>query len=165
MATSSGGNFWKRWADASGKPAGIEFRPLKLADYGYPDDLSLGINWTVWVAQTLATLKLDVKRGVLLLVVAMLLNDFVRPKFKDGIGASFVWNMQTGYNTFHWLRSKNKWCKYAAWVGLGVDVFAIGKEQQMGFDFNELVATDVHAAALAVGAIYGYLEKRFLGKR
>jgi hypothetical protein len=32
----------------------------------------------------------------------------------------------------------------------------------MAFDFKELVATDVHAAGLAVGAIYAYVEKQFL---
>ena len=121
LATSREGNFFKRWVDVFDKPTGIEFRPLKRADYGYPDDLNLSLNWTMWVVQTLATLKISVKRGVLLLVVSMLLNDFVRPKFKDGVGSSFVWNVQTGYNLVQWIRNGHKWSKYAAWAGLGLD--------------------------------------------
>jgi hypothetical protein len=159
--TTTDGNFFKRWTDINDKPYGFEFRPLLRADYGYPDDFQTYVSWANMAVQTLAMLKTNVKRGLLMTLVAVGLNDFVRPMVKDGIGASFVWNMQAGYNLYHGLRNKRKLQKYAAWGALGVDAAAIAYEKQLGFDFNEIVGSDVHAAALALGWVYGLVEKRF----
>ena len=165
IGTKPGGNFWKRWKGLFGDPKGYEFRPLRTADYGYPDDTDFAISTGMWAFQTIGNFNVGILPGFMVLGASMLINDFVLPQFKMGTGSSFVFNMQGGFNLYHYMFGKGKidpWVKWPAIFVILNDVAAVGVEYYRDFDFNTMMGHDVHLAGLLIGCGMGMVSKRLM---
>ena len=164
IGTGEGGNFWKRWTNMFGEPRGYEFRPLRLADYGYNHDFDFWLSTSFWAFMTIGNFKVGIRQGAIVLATSMLLNDYVRPMFKDGQGSSFVSNVQGGFNLYHYLYGRNVsgWTK---WAGIGVitsDLNAIAIEYYRDYEFNTAIATDVHVTGLGIGFVLGVMLNKMM---
>lgn len=164
IGTGKGGNTFKRWTNMFGDPRGYEFRPLRMADYGYIEDFDWFVSSGMWSLETIGNFNVGLRQGFLVLATSMLLNDFVRPLFKDAIGSSFVYNIQGGFNLYHYMndRSVSEWTKAAA-IGIVVsDIGIIGIEHYRDYEFNTMVANDLHALGLGIGVVMGVFLNRMM---
>ena len=97
----------------------------------------------------------------------MLINDFIRahvPFMGDGLGCSFVYNVQTGTNTYEWLFGKkkhNRIVKYCAIEGHLSNLGSAAMEKYEGFDFGEIISHKLHAQGLAIGLILGFVSRNW----
>jgi hypothetical protein len=151
-----GKNFFKRWRTMWGSPMGVEFRPFRTADYGYPDDKMVITTSLNWILQTLGNYDiLGGPKTVGLLLAAMIYNDFL-PLPMPGRGASFVWNVQCGTNFVHVLsdRHSSTLAYAASGVGIFSDTWAFVKEN---YDNTSKIAHERHALGFALGTIVSLL--------
>ena len=166
IGTAPGGNFWKRWRGMFGEPKGYEFRPLRHADYGYPDDFQFQLSTAVWILETIGTFNVGLREGAVVLATSMLLNEYVLPSFKSPVsGSSFVWNIQGGFNVYHYMWGKGKtnpWVKWSAFGVFGTDLFAMLVEQYQDHEFNTMIAHDLHGAGLGIGLVCGALLSKMM---
>jgi hypothetical protein len=155
--------FFKRWRDIQGNGAGIEFRPLLTADYGYPDEKVTATSYIIWAAQMFGNYQLGASKFFCCLAGAMFVNDFILTQYMPNlVGSSFVWNTQLGLNTYNYLFGKKyHLTRNATILGLGGDFGIMLVDQSNGLKFGEYTAHGVHGAGLAFGLLFGYISRKW----
>ena len=158
------GNFFKRWKGLFDEGGGYEFRPFLNADYGYPEDFGTYSSTALWILETFGNFQVGKKEGAIVGAISLLLNELVIHNFIPiDSGSSFVWNIQGGFNLYHWFKNKKK--KRMQLPALGVlagDAMYVAYENHMGFGFGERVAHTAHAAGLGIGLFLGIALNRLL---
>ena len=157
------GNFFKRWKNIWGEGRGFEFRPLRRSDYGYFDDRTIITSWGNWALQTYGNFALgDSRKALAVLIGAMLFNDYALDHILEdlGGGASFVYNMQMGYNLYHYMFFKNPSWTTTICSAVGVFGVTIGAPLQefiKGDAFGEKTSHKAHAIGVGMGLLSGLL--------
>ena len=170
FANNVNGPFFKRWPTiltfdkdpSEQKTAGVEFRPLRRSDYGYPTLGVTQVSWGLWALQTAATLSIDAREALTLLLGSMLLNDYVMTEldeswFLHGTGASFVHNVQFGYLLYNYLfRNKQSNLVKIACVGEALgDLWCVYDEVSKNLEVGSKFSHRAHAAGIITGLLSG----------
>ena len=154
------GNFFKRWINIWGKGRGVEFRPLRRSDYGYFDDQTIITSWGNWALQTYGNFALgDSRKALAVLLGSMLFNDFALDHILDdlGGGSSFVYNVQMGYNLYHYITQKTPSWTTTICSGIGVFGVTIGAPLQEYIKGEDTTSHKAHFLGAGMGLLFGML--------
>ena len=159
-----GGPFFKRWRGMWDEPEGYEFRPLRIADYGYDEDQTVITSWGNWALQTAGNFSIGTRKAFIVLFGAMLFNDYLLDTIIPNLGggSSFVHNLQMGYNLHHYLAYKKT--PFITKVAAGVGSFSVVlgspfKEMYQGYDFGVATSHKAHYLGAGMGIVMGMLLK------
>ena len=137
----------------------MSFKPFGGHEYGYPltPEINDTLGHIMWALQTAGTLGVDWREALLVLGVALGLQEtvFLPPPEDMSQGSSFVWNAQLGYLIVRMFRRFNG--KLPLWVKLVVGLGVVG--DIWGYFHNV-----AHGKGLAVGVaaafFFDFRQKR-----
>ena len=142
----------------------MSFKPFGGWDYGYPDypPINDTLGHLMWALQTAGTLGVDWREALLVLGVALGLQEtvFLSPPEDMSQGSSFVWNAQLGFLLWRMLYGKvglPPWVKLVVGLGVVGDIWGY-------FRTDVKINNVAHGRGLAVGVaaalLFDFRKKR-----
>ena len=138
----------------------MSFKPFGGHEYGYPltPEINDTLGHLMWALQTAGTLGVDWREALLVLGVALGLQETVFLP-EAGQGSSFVWNAQLGYMLWRMLYGKVGLPPWVKLVGLGVagDIWGYFRTD---VKINNLAHGKGLAVGVAAALLFDFRKKR-----
>ena len=113
--------------------AELEWRPFGGWNYSYPEEWMRNTSWSIWASVTLGSLQVDWREAAIILGSALYCQEngifLTMDSSEEGMGASWVHNIQAGYLWYHYFVKRNRKTLVAigTWMEIAGDVGSVSQ--------------------------------------